>query len=507
MTAPRATVLISIIAALVLLPRQACAWQLWTASDGTSLSWNTTLQQTEAFRLEPANAALLLDPNGDDGDRHFRPGLISSRTDLFSEFDYSEQSFGARVSVAGWIDPVYLGRNDNDDAASFNPVSKPPGSFPDAVRTLHGLQADLLDAFVHGKFMIGTVPLTLRVGRHTLIWGESLFFGGNGIASAQAPTDVIRARSVPDATARETFLPVTQLSGSVRLGPGLSLEFYDQFEWRRDRLPGVESYFSTTDILDQGGERILLGGGSLRRTADATPDAFGQAGAALRAGDGLIDWGVYALQADARTPLVMVDRARGTYHLDFTGRSRILGASLSTFVGNDALAGELSFHQGVPVGVPGGLQASGSGPPPRADSVNAQVSLVSQLRPSRLWDSADLLAELAGNTVLQASHDAASVSAAGSTTMAAELQLVLHEFHVLPSIDLAPSATLAYGLLGRSGIDTEMVQGSGSLTLALNLDYRTVWHARLQWTHFIGAPSAQPLADRDFAAIDLARSF
>lgn len=482
--------------------------QLWTQPDGAALSWNTTVQQTEAFRLDPADPALLRNPNADDGDRHFEPGLISSRTDLFSEFDYSMGSFGVRLSVAAWLDPVYFGSNDNNPASTFNPVSVSPGSFPQSVRHLQGLQADLLDAFVHAKFAPDKIPITIRLGRHTLIWGESLFFGGNGIASGQAPQDVIRARSVPDATARETFLPVAQLSGSIQLRPGLSVEFYDQLEWRRDRLPGVESYFSTTDILDQGGERILLGDGrSLRRTADVEPDAFGQFGGALRGTSGQADWGMYVVQADAHLPMVLTDPAAGTYRLAFPGHIGIYGASLSGFVGDDAVAGEISFHRNVPVAASEASGTSASGLIPRADSVNAQVSLVSQQTPNRFWDSADISAEIAANTVVRASRDTASVSAADSTTMAVELQIVPHYFHVLPAIDFSPSATVSYGLLGRSGIDTEMVQNSGAVTLGLNLDYRTVWHARVQFTHFIGAPSAQLLADRDFIALNVLRSF
>jgi len=472
------------------------------------LSWNTSLQQTEAFRLEPATSALVANVNGDDGDRHFKPGLISDRTDLFSAFDYSTRSFGIRVSAAGWYDPIYLHGNGNNPADSFNPVSVLPGVLPQSVRHLHGLQGDLLDAFVHGKFTLDKIPVTLRLGRHTLIWGESLFFGGNGIAAGQAPEDVIRGRSVPDATARELFLPVAQLSGSIRLRPGLSIEFYDQFEWRRDRLPGVGSYFSTSDILDQGGERVLLAnGGSLRRTADAKPDAAGQFGLSLHGTTGQADWGLYALQADAHEPLVVTNPAAGTYHLVFPGHIGIYGASLSTFLGNDTISGEISFHHGVPVSVPGGLQAAGSGSLPRADSANAQVSLVSEKGPGRFWDSADLSAEIAGNVVVDASRDAASISAAGSSTMAFEVQFEPHYFHVLPAFDLSPSATFAYGVFGQSDIDTEMQQGSGSVTLGLNLDYRAVWHARLQFTHFVGAPSMQALADRDFAAISLMRSF
>ncbi len=486
--------------------REARAVPLWEDDHGTQLRWDTTVQQTEAFRLLPRQQALLDDPNADDGDRHFAPGLISDRTDLFSELDYDAGSYGARLSAAGWYDPVYLHGNGNEQASTFNPASAVPGAFPDAVKRLEGLHAELLDAFAHGTVRVAGLPISVRLGRHTLTWGESLFFGGNGIASIQAPQDVIRARSVPNSTAKELFLPVAQLSASVELDAGLSVELYQQMEWRHDRVPGVESYFSTTDILDQGGERILLGGGrTLRRTGDETPDPFGQSGIGLVGTAGEVDWGLYALRGDARSASVVTDPAAGTYHLAYPGHLAILGASASTFLDRSTLAAELSLHAGVPVPSPALLQPGQR--VPRADSFNGQVSVASQAAPNLLWNSADLLAEIAANTVLHASGDAQSSSRAGRTTAAFEVQFAPHYFHVLPGTDLTPSATLQYGLFGRSGIDGEFQNGSGSLTADLALAFRVNWHGQLAFTHFIGAPSVQRLADRDFLAVSVARTF
>ncbi len=498
----------ALAAAWALVPsgREARGASLWQTDDGTQLRWDTTVQQTEAFRLLPRLQALLQDPNADDGDRHFSPGLVSDRTDLFSELDYGAASYGARLSAAGWYDPIYLHGNGNALASTFNPVSVAPGQLPDAVKRLEGLHAELLDGFVHGKFTLDGLPISVRLGRHTLTWGESLFFAGSGIASIQAPQDIIRARSVPDSTAKELFLPVTQASASVEIDPGLSIECYEQLEWRRDRLPGVESYFSTTDILDQGGERILLGDGkALLRARDGTPDPFGQFGIGAVGTSGEIGWGVYALHGDSHSPVVIGDPAASTYRLAFPAHLAIYGVSVSTFLDDSTLAGEASLHTGVPVSAPQLLQRGD--PIPRADSLNGQVSVVSQAAPTRFWDSADLLAEIAANAVLHASGNAQSASRAGQTTAAFEIQFSPHYFHVLAGLDLTPSATLEYGVFGRSGIDAELQAGAGSLSANLNIDYRVNWHGQLSFTHFVGAPSTQPLADRDFMAISVVRAF
>ena len=132
---------------------------------------------------------------------------------------------------------------------------------------------------------------------------------------------------MPDSTAKELFLPVGQVSASLELRPGLSVEIYDQPEWRRERLPGVGTVFSTNDTLDLGGERLFLPNGqALSRGADRVPaSAADQFGAALHATSGQTDWGVYALEGDARSPLVVIDPPANSYHLLFAGHVGVVG--------------------------------------------------------------------------------------------------------------------------------------------------------------------------------------
>ena len=53
-----------------------------------------------------------------------------------------------------------------------------------SLRTLHGRKAEILDAFLFGATDVGTARVSGRLGRHTVLWGESLFFGNNAIAGA-----------------------------------------------------------------------------------------------------------------------------------------------------------------------------------------------------------------------------------------------------------------------------------------------------------------------------------
>src|SRR3546814_563259 len=145
---------------------------------------------------------------------------------------------------------------------------------------------ELLDAFVFGRTDIADMPLTARLGRHTVVYGESLFFGSNGIAGGQAPVDAIKALSVPNTQFKELLMPVNQLSGQLQVSSNITFGAYYQFEWRKTRIPPAGSYFSTLDILDGGGERFLLAPGApataFFRGSDIKGSNSGHYGAQIR---------------------------------------------------------------------------------------------------------------------------------------------------------------------------------------------------------------------------------
>ncbi len=329
---------------------------------GFDIRWDTTVRLSLGLRTEPANPQLLSKINADDGDRAFVPGPNSERVDVITELTGERGSLGFDISAQGWYDAAYNTDSANNSPATFNPITSSNRGFPGDVRTLMGRDAELLNAYVHDTADVGDVPVTLSVGRQTLLWGESLLFPENGIAAAQAPVDEIKALSAPLAEARELFLPVAQVVVRAGLGNGFSLEAYDQLEWRRNRLPGVGSFFSTSDILDVGGQRFLAADGlpTMYRTADAVPYGVGQFGLALRHSDGVTDWGLYALRADARSPTVVFEPANLAYHLAFPSGIQVYGASVSTYAGDANLAGEISVHRNTPLDTDSGLGPASS---------------------------------------------------------------------------------------------------------------------------------------------------
>jgi Protein of unknown function (DUF1302) len=514
MGASRMLVAAGLLACALAGVESAGAAELWSDGDA-SVQLDTTVQFTGLRRLAAPQSRLLANPNGDDGDRAFASGAVSNRTDVFSELDVDYGTLGVRFSGAFWYDPVYLNHTANNSPATFNPFTVPNTAFPKQVRSLEGLNGELLDGFVHDSFDIDGTQVGVRLGRHTLIWGESLFFGGNGIAAGQAPIDFIKANTVPETPARELFLPVNQISGSIQLRPGLSIELYDQLEWRQNRLPGVGSYFSTSDILDVGGQRIIAAPGEfLFRQSDAEPGVGGQFGAALHATVAEVDLGFYALRYSARSPVVTTAACAGacalpgqiaTYRLVYPTGIDVFGASASGLVGNDNVAGEVSVRQGAALMARPSL---GTAAPPRGDTAHGQVSIVAERPASALWDQVTLQAELAANTLLDTTVDRRGRDPATTRSAAAvQAQVTFDYFHVLPALDLAPFIAGSYGIGGRSSVDGEMVGGTGNVTAGIQATWRTVWHLDVRATDFIGSATIQPLADRSFFSFNARRTF
>lgn len=495
--------------AFVCLPVRAA--DLYSGGD-LDIRWDNTLAYSAGFRISPRDPKLSNDPDDGEGDRNFAQGLISNRVDLLSVFDLSKGEYGIHASVAAWYDTVYHTRTAQGT------------EFAPAVRALMGEYVDLEDAFAYGNFDIGDMPVSARIGRQNVLWGESLFVDQNSIAAAQAPIDFIEALNAPLAYSEDVFLPVDQASVTFEPRPDISLAFYYQFEWRSSRLPGVGSYFSDTDYLGEGAEGILLAPGThLLRGADQTPAANGQLGASLHAHVEDWDLGLYALQFNAEYPVVMLDsniRAGsgdvGQFGLYYPTGIQLYGASFSGYAGDSTVAGEISTRTHAPLASLSPVSLYSSKAPPgydddsyaEGDTLHAQLSSVTTLPPSPAWNSADLSVEAAANDVLKVTQNRGELApSAGKFAVNIRALFEPHYFEVLPNLDLGIPLGFGYDLAGSS--DTIYAQGAsaGDVETGLSATYLSVWKAHLTLTCFLGGASAQPLADRNFVSIRVERAF
>jgi hypothetical protein len=150
----------------------------------------------------------------------------------------------------------------------------------------------------------------------------------------------------------------------------------------------------------------------------------------------------------------------------------------------------------------------GPSPVPRGDTVNGQVSIVAERPASAFWDRVTLSAELAGNSLLDATVDPGGRDPTTTRSAAAvQAALAFDYFHVLPALDISPFVAASYGLGGRSSVDPEMVGATGNVTTGVRATYRNVWHVEVRVTDYMGSASSQPLADRNFFAFNVRRTF
>ena len=192
----------------------ALAFEFDTGNPDVSIRWDNTVRFTSGVRVEGRNNLIGNSAISDEGTYSFDRGdFVTNRFDLLSELDFVyKQRYGFRVSAAAWWDPAYDGTSkSNPNPPLVNIPSYVNHQYtPYTSRFYEGPSGEILDAFVFGKWDLGTVPTTLKVGRQSLYWGESLFLGGNlnGIAYAQHPLDLQKAFATPGAEAKELFRPL-----------------------------------------------------------------------------------------------------------------------------------------------------------------------------------------------------------------------------------------------------------------------------------------------------------
>lgn len=519
------------------------AMELDTGNPDWRVRWDNTVKYSLMQRLKDPLPSLSAQPpltvNQDDGDNNFRKGLVSNRIDLLSELDLTGPRYGARLSGAAWYDGVYNGSTDN---TGFTANHQPRGAFPDETRRLMGRKAELLDAFVYGNFDVGERQASVRAGRHTLLWGESLFFGANGIAGGQAPLDLIKLLSVPNATFKEVARPTGKVSGQIQLSNDVSLGGYVAYEWEKTRLMPAGAYLSSSDTMGPGAERVLAGPtAAFVRQPDLDAKSSGQGGLQVRWREPAIDtdFGVYAIRYHATTPsnintvltgappALVPSSYRWLYHQGV----RAFGASFAKSVGEWGWAGEVSVRKNAPlassgqaslstIGVNTGLNNAGNPGYAVGDTAHAQVSWIASLGPSFLSREASFVGEVAWNTRLRVTRNEHMLNPNTDKSAWATRMVFSPSYRqVLPGLDLSPSIGLGYTKGRSSAVGPGFgVDGGGDLSIGLNAVYLGAWNLSINYVHFLGkaAPTLdannnavfqQSLKDRNYLTVSLRTTF
>lgn len=535
--------LLTIVFCMFVLSSTAHAYRFNTGNRDLNIRWDNTVKYSVASRVEKQSDDLVGEINQDDGDRNFSRGLISNRVDLLSEADIIYKGYGARVSAAAWYDFVYNASNDNTSPETVNSLSVAYDEFTQDTKDIHGKNAELLDAFVFGHYYFGNNALSFRGGQYALQWGESLFFGNNGIAGAMAPIDVVKLLSVPNSQFKEIIRPVPQVSAQFQIGSKLSIGAYYQLKWEETRIPAVGSYFSNLDFFTEGGERAFLGGplvpgggnAAVFRGDDIEADDNGQGGVQVRYRIGEYDLGAFAVRYHDKAPQLYAkfgipDPSTGQigeyYHV-YPEDIDVYGASVSTNFGIVNFAAEVSMRHNTPLVsdvqfVPSGIEADNDDNPLYAigDSFHAQLSWIATLEPNFISRESDWLGEIAYNRRTKIEKNAEAL-APNTSKDALGIRMVYEPRYrqVLPGVDLGIPLGLAYFPKGSSSV----VGGfgpdeGGDMNIGLNITYLDFWRIGLAYTHFYGSSGTlldenltfsfdQANADRDFVSVSIACTF
>lgn len=552
---PTRTVTVAAVLACALVTPTAHAFEFETDNPDLKVRWDNTLKYSTAWRVQGPSTTLTAALNEDDGDRNFKKGLISNRADLLTELDVTYSNVGFRLSGAAWYDDVYNRSNDNSFPGTVNHVSRPFNEFTRATQKLHGRKGELLDAFFFGKADLGESRLTYRIGRHALLWGESLFFGANGIAAGQAPIDVVKALSVPNTQFKELIRPTEQISGQLQINPNVSVGAYYQWRWEANRLPAVGSYLSNLDIIGDGGERLIVGapGGPFAaapaffRGDDIDAKNSGQGGVQLRYRSEAIDtdFGLYAIRFHDKSPQLYLRPAAipnfatgqiGQYLWAYPENIKAYGASFSKTVSYFNFAGEVSVRHNTPLSSDGQTDLFGivpaafGGPSAPADndknplyavgnSAHAQLSWLATLPPNFLANETSFLGEIAWNRRTSITKNAGALNP-NADRDAWNIRMIFEPSYrqVLSGIDLSVPVGVGYGIGNSSVVGAFNGDKVGDFSIGLNATYLDAWRFGINYTHFFGPEGTfldaanhgsyeQSLKDRDFISMSVRTTF
>lgn len=261
----------------------------------------TDLRYNVGMRMEKRNQAIANNATlFDESDYRFNNGdVVTNRIDATTGLDVTYNadtswldSLGLRVSGSAFHDFVY------DDARTAcrpgtAPVGVPPGLFGSTEVDLSYLDIpgvaqrvsycdtrvtayrdrelnsrarsrahedmEVLDAFVFGNFLAGEVPVSVKFGRHTLYWGESLLNPLIGVAYSMGPPDINKGLTVPGIGAQDVFLPLLRASATIGLLDSLSLGLDKPLEWEPLRSPEGGTYLAVADPLYEAPDQIYAG--------------------------------------------------------------------------------------------------------------------------------------------------------------------------------------------------------------------------------------------------------
>lgn len=431
----------------------ATAFEAIEFDNGAVLESRVTSTYTLSTRLEDQDPVLARNASGNDGNNNFDKGsLTSNRVSLLFDTHLKKGQSGFIVSASTFYDDVYHGSNDNDGTSFPNKIGGQANQFTGDAKRYHGGYSRLLDAYGYTSFDLGEQGrATIRLGKHVVSWGETLFIPG--ISGAQGPADGTKA-GIPGTEVKDQLLPEDQISALYEVNDNLSLMAHAQYNWHKTLVNAPGSFMSTSDVVGPGAACLTPGPTcAVPRGRDDQPGKTGQWGVGVkyRVTDET-ELGLIYLNYHDRAPMVDVDYVLsdgdgfGFNHRYFED-IKMLGATFTTTLGIATLGGEISYRKDAPALVNTRLGNNVIATATTADVLQMNVNTFINLGRTFLAPQANLLAEIAYTDVRN--PDARRVPGATGNTS----QTFAPGFGVVP-VPTAEADSLNFGSYGMAFAST-----------------------------------------------------
>ena len=516
----------------------ASAFKIDTGNEDLRVNWDNTFRYNLGYRVGSQDKAILANPNLDDGDRNFANGFVANRLDVLSELDATfKKDFGFRVSWAGWYDQAYAKDSfDNNSVATSNYIKNGQQALGvnDYVKYYYaGPNGEILDAFGFGRFSIADIPVQVKVGRHTLYFGESLGLtaGLNSIAYMQSPLDVSKAYAVPGTGLKELFRPLNNVSLSVAPIKGLSITGQYFLQWEPSRFPEAGSYLGIYDFFLNGSQSILDPGlGVILRGNDINPPEAIDWGIATRWSPDWLDGtvGLYYRYLSDKLPQAflnlnpVVDGSPAQFNFAYPARIGLYGLSLSKQILGLSVGAELSYRTNMPLvsdtvvvasdstaaalGLPPGsyvtaLPNSGDSSAARGDTFHGVLNFLGLINKTPLFDTAAWTAELSWNhwvrvtqneAVFRGRPDYNGIDRVSKDAIGIDLTFIPTWFQVFPSVDLLMPLTFGVGLSGNASTVAGINKDAGYYSVGLAADIMSRYRIDLTYFGYFGNNTTDP---------------
>jgi len=195
-----------------------------------------------------------------DGNRSFKPGLVSEVFKVTSEAQASYENVGAFIRGTAFYDTQIMDKRNNylDGNLPAQPSQNYPHDSSYSYDTRHtaGRNAEILDAYVYGSWDIADHAVTAKLGKQVFSWGEGLFYRG-GINTTN-PVDAAKYH-VPGSEVKEALVPIEAINFNISLTDNLSMETFYQWNWKETAIDPAGTYYSDSDLFAAGGRNVYVG--------------------------------------------------------------------------------------------------------------------------------------------------------------------------------------------------------------------------------------------------------